>query len=160
MNLMVRKRQNKKIKSEKKTPQTQQNTLEKLDIPAEEIQKIALRAIEIQQQEFFSGPLPPSKMLREYEEILPGSADRIISLAENEQNLRGRDNQRIIGTERLMVIGSILVSLSIIIGIVICAYFGQPYIAFGLVAGLLPAVLNGLKYIKDLLSEGQNSQKQ
>ena len=32
----------------------------------------------------FHGPLPPPDIIREYESILPGSADRIFALAESE----------------------------------------------------------------------------
>jgi uncharacterized membrane protein len=32
----------------------------------------------------FSGPLPPPEMLRKYEDLLPGSADRVISMAERQ----------------------------------------------------------------------------
>ena len=32
----------------------------------------------------FSGPLPPPSYIREYEEVLPGSADRILQMAERE----------------------------------------------------------------------------
>ena len=39
---------------------------------------------------YYSGPLPPPKMMRDYEEILPGSADRILSSAERRQ----RDHAR------------------------------------------------------------------
>lgn len=37
----------------------------------------------IVQQERFSGPIAHPKHLREYENILPGAADRIISMAEH-----------------------------------------------------------------------------
>ncbi len=33
----------------------------------------------------FSGPIPPPDLLRTYEEILPGTADRILAMAEREQ---------------------------------------------------------------------------
>ena len=36
----------------------------------------------------FSGPLPPPTMYREYERALPGSAERILVMAEKEQNHR------------------------------------------------------------------------
>jgi uncharacterized membrane protein len=36
----------------------------------------------------FSGPVPPPAVLGQYEEILPGSAERILSMAENEQSHR------------------------------------------------------------------------
>ncbi len=37
---------------------------------------------------FFSGPLPPPDVLREYNEIVPGSAERILQMAEREQSHR------------------------------------------------------------------------
>ena len=33
----------------------------------------------------FEGPLPPPSMYREYDRVLPGSADRILAMAEREQ---------------------------------------------------------------------------
>ncbi len=38
----------------------------------------------------FSGPHPPPEMLREYEAVLPGSADRIFTMAEKQQDHRIR----------------------------------------------------------------------
>lgn len=35
-----------------------------------------------------SGPIPSSEEMKNYEMVLPGAADRIISMAEKEQNLR------------------------------------------------------------------------
>ena len=42
----------------------------------------------IKEQSFFSGPLPPPELFKQYEEILPGSANRILKMAEKEQNIR------------------------------------------------------------------------
>ncbi|MCC8375777.1 DUF2335 domain-containing protein [Photorhabdus bodei] len=36
----------------------------------------------------FQGPLPPPSMFREYENILPGTAERLLSLSEKEQAFR------------------------------------------------------------------------
>lgn len=36
----------------------------------------------------FSGPLPPPDLYEEYEKVLPGSADRILAMAEKEQSQR------------------------------------------------------------------------
>lgn len=36
----------------------------------------------------YSGPIPPPHFLREYEEIVPGSAERILAMAENQTNHR------------------------------------------------------------------------
>ena len=41
-----------------------------------------------------SGPLPPPEVIAGYERALPGSADRIIRMAEREQEHRHRKNER------------------------------------------------------------------
>ena len=51
---------------------------------AESGDKQELQSISIAAERSFSGPIPPPWLLREYEEILPGSADRIMKLAELE----------------------------------------------------------------------------
>jgi uncharacterized membrane protein len=37
---------------------------------------------------FYTGPLPPAEQIRAYEEVLPGSADRILRMAEHQQEHR------------------------------------------------------------------------
>ena len=39
-------------------------------------------------QSEFSGPLPPPNIIKGYEDILPGAADRILSMAENQAKHR------------------------------------------------------------------------
>ena len=48
-------------------------------------------SVHIAASQTFSGPLPPPSAFREYEEILPGAAERILALAE--QNARARREQ-------------------------------------------------------------------
>ena len=36
----------------------------------------------------FAGPIPPPSMMKQYEETLPGSADRILKMAENQSEHR------------------------------------------------------------------------
>ena len=57
----------------------------KLGALPEEEQKDFLRAVSIQH---FQGPLPPPFILKDYEEILPGSADRILNMSERQQQHR------------------------------------------------------------------------
>lgn len=42
----------------------------------------------------FSGPLPPPELLAEYDAVLPGGADRIVSMAENQSAHRLRMESR------------------------------------------------------------------
>lgn len=46
------------------------------------------------QSAMFSGPLPPSAELGKYNEIIPNGADRIMSLAEKEQDHRHRMDEK------------------------------------------------------------------
>jgi len=45
----------------------------------------------------FSGPLPPPEELAKYEQILPGSANRIISMAEQQSSHRQELEKTVIG---------------------------------------------------------------
>lgn len=49
-----------------------------------------LRFVEAQ----FSGPLPPPDLFREYDEVLPGAAERILSMTEREMEHRHRMESR------------------------------------------------------------------
>ncbi len=41
----------------------------------------------------YAGPLPPADQIRAYEEVLPGSADRILAMAERQQEHRQKLEQ-------------------------------------------------------------------
>lgn len=45
----------------------------------------------------FSGPLPPPAALEQYNEVLPGSAERILAMAENEQRHRHSYDNGLLG---------------------------------------------------------------
>ena len=47
----------------------------------------------------FTGPIPPPNILEEYDRIHPGSADRIIKMAENEQLHRHAIEKQIVDAE-------------------------------------------------------------
>ena len=57
-------------------------------IPDEGKKREAQEAIMLIRQEAFFGPIPPPKAMAEYEALLPGSADRILSMAEKQQEHR------------------------------------------------------------------------
>ncbi len=57
-----------------------------------------------------SGPIPPPGMMRGYEEVLPGSADRILTMAEFAQRHRARYENR--GMILAFLVALILIALS------------------------------------------------
>lgn len=52
-------------------------------VPGPQRSQVVAQVISLVQEERFSGPICHPKHLREYEEALPGSADRIVSMAES-----------------------------------------------------------------------------
>lgn len=60
-------------------------------LPKEELERIVSTqvAVQIQQLERYSGPLPHPKHVKEYEEVCPGCFDRILAMAEAEQRIQG-----------------------------------------------------------------------
>jgi len=85
-------------------------------------------------------------MLRGYELICNGAANRIIALAEKEQEIRGRDNKQILLTDFTRVWGSIFVSIILIIAGVYCAVVVSPWLgalmcSTGAVSGVIKAIM-------------------
>ena len=54
------------------------------DVPSDEEHDEAAASL-LSVRASFSGPLPPPELLKQYDEVVPGAADRIISMAEAEQ---------------------------------------------------------------------------
>ena len=89
--------------------------------------------------ESVTGPIPPPSMLKMYEEVLPGAADRIMSMAESEQNIRKKAMQGFFSNDQLRILGGFLVSLALIGGAVYCAILGQTGLGSVLgVSGIVP----------------------
>ena len=104
----------------------------------------AERRVEINHSEF-SGPLPHPAILAKYDEIVPGSADRIIKMAEN-QSIHRRDMEK-------MVIKSDIINskLGLVFGLIIgLAAF---YLSYKLAELKLPwlAGIIGVGYVVSLV---------
>ncbi|MFN7543319.1 MAG: DUF2335 domain-containing protein [Acidobacteriota bacterium] len=61
------------------------------------------KPIAISRTEAFSGPLPPPSVLRDYEEFVPGSAERIIAMAEKQGDHRRRLESEHLAIGRLVI---------------------------------------------------------
>jgi len=71
-----------------------------LEKPPEELRTV-LQALHVQ-EEYFQGPLPRPATLKEYEDILSGSADRIITMAEKQQQHRMEMEHAVIHSDIVM----------------------------------------------------------
>ena len=98
----------------------------------------------------FSGPIPSPNAMEKYEEVLPGIADRIMTMAEKEQKLREKSITGVIWVEKVKVSGSVFVSALLIGAGVYCAILGQPFLGgvFG-TAGLVAAIFRRFLHPKE-----------
>lgn len=82
------------------------------------------QAIMLIREESYSGPIPSPRALQEYEGILPGSADRILKMAESQQEHRMQmENKAISEQLSLNKRGQILGFVIFLIGIGVAILF-------------------------------------
>ena len=89
-------------------------------------------AIEVRRSQF-SGPIPPPDVLLEYNQVLPGLADRIVQMAEDEGRQRRALAARVVRLSELGLASATLISLAIVVGGLIAAALGAPLAGFAAV---------------------------
>jgi uncharacterized membrane protein len=105
----------------------------------------------VAQSSSFSGPLPPPDILQHYEDVVPGAADRIFKMAENQANHRQDLEGRVIRSDILKsyfgLAAGFAVAVVAIVGGVIVATGGQGTAGAAIggapVAALVVAFLSG-----------------
>lgn len=100
----------------------------------------------------YRGPLPPPELFIQYEQILPGAADRILTMAEKQSQHRQTKELIQVKSESrdslLGIICALIIGLSVIAGGVCIAIIGKqpwPGAAFGAtsIAGLVGVFIYG-----------------
>lgn len=99
-------------------------------LPEDEAEEVRLA---LAQSVSFRGPLPPPALFEHYEQILPGSADRIMTMAEKEQAHRIAWEQAELRTAATQAVGGQIMGfiglLALVGGAVFCASIGQTEVA-------------------------------
>lgn len=84
----------------------------------------------------FSGPLPPPQILEDYNRIVPGSANRIIAMAERQADHRRRLEAQVISSDvtnsRIGLIFGLFIGLSGLVVATIIAIYGNPEAGVGM----------------------------
>ena len=94
-------------------------------------------AFAVQQVQVWQGQFPPPDAIERYEAVHPGTFGRLVTMAERQQQAviesasEARRFQRA-DNQRGQYLG-FLVTVLAIVGAVLCAFFGQPWIAAALV---------------------------
>ena len=127
------------IQSKEHVSNTQSQETDIAELNNQEVKKVVYQAIrEIQ----FSGPIPPPNIINEYEKILPGAADRILSMAEKQSHHRQQMEKIMIQAESrdslLGIISGFILGIGCIVAAIVMA------IAYPSSAGVISgAVLGG-----------------
>ena len=74
----------------------------------------------------YSGPVPSAEMAEGYEKLLPGSADRFLTMAEKKQSLLHQQEMAFLKNDTRRIRGSTLVSLSFTAAAVFAIWAGHP----------------------------------
>lgn len=100
-------------------------------------------------QKTYRGPLPTPESFEHYEAVLPGSAERILAMAEKEQNHRHSSEDRVISyeyTARYIGQAGAVVALCLLASLVAyCATIGEP-VAAALIGAISAIVIGFLRY--------------
>lgn len=127
--------------------------------------EIKKRSLHVRQ---FYGPIPPAEEIREWDEILPGSADRVLKMAEKEQRHRHEQEKRIVSYEyqwkkRGQLIGAIIGIIGMGGGIVL-SYLGKDISGLGAListlAGLVYVYVSSQKKSKEAVEEQSSKQSE
>lgn len=111
-----------------------------LQIDPASIRQIALSVV---QESSHSGPLPSAEQYRQYEEILPGAAERILRMAEKEQDGRLEWQRKALDASirfrhRGQTFAGILAGLFVLVAVLLVAL--QQYIPAVTVLGMIAAL--------------------
>lgn len=86
-------------------------------------QPTAQQSVSLFRAESFSGPLPPPEMLQKYNEVSPGLADRIVSMAEKQSDHRRDLEKKVVySNARRALVGQIMAFVIALAGIVAGVY--------------------------------------
>lgn len=107
------------------------------------------------QQATYSGPIPPPAAMEQYERIVPGAANRILAMAEREQEAR---HEFMASERRLRHRGQWIGALLVLLLIGASVYFA--YVGLAVLAGTVMGVtLLGVATIFVLGKKGEQQQK-
>lgn len=84
---------------------------------AKAVKRVVVEAIEGE----FSGPLPPPSIIRGYNEVVPGAADRIIKMAEEQARHRQEMERKMVEAESRDSLLGILFAFTLGLGCIIAA---------------------------------------
>ena len=101
----------------------------------------------------FSGPLPPPETLEKYNQIVPGAAERIIKMAENQQKHRHDLEKNVtdsnVSSQKLGLILAFVLAMTAIVGGIWLSAHGKSGAGLTSIIGALAALVGVFVYAKE-----------
>lgn len=118
------------------------------DAQREQVTEGLMRTLRIERT--FIGPLPPPEDFAKYEQVMPGTADRILAMAEKEQQIRADGQDKILANDKRRINGAALLGIALIVVAGIATWQGYIGIALPLgLSGVISALLRQLLVWRD-----------
>jgi uncharacterized membrane protein len=86
------------------------------DVPTSHQQELFPTAIRLGEASTFSGPLPPPDLLSEYNQVLPGLAERIVQMTEKQGDHRRHLQSRAMRLSEAGLVSAFLLALVVLVG--------------------------------------------
>lgn len=106
--------------------------------------------VNLLQQEAYQGPIPHPDLFAKFEDILPGAADRILTMSESEQkhrHLMEQENMKLV--KKMSLLGlyfGFTLAISIILGGISLLVLGHSIEGIGLILTALAALVGSFIY--------------
>ena len=128
--------------------------------PAERMQPVLHAALEA-----FSGPIPQPEVLRDYEHVLPGLAERIVRWTEDEASHRRAVERSLVQLSWGGLWSALLLAFTTILGGMLLAWYGRNVVGMtgvmGALAGLVIVFLAGQRRpVPDTVEAGTKKRAQ
>ena len=116
-----------------------------LNAAPEDKKEEVVKAMVTIQQELYSGPIPHPMLMAQYEKLLPGSTDRFLRMAEQQQTHRMGLEAKAVTSQlksnsRGQVFGFVLSGMVIAAGIVLLVV-GMPWLGVVLIVGIVAVLV-------------------
>lgn len=147
------------IKQEDLSNLTEEELVDLINQMPPEHRRVVFQNVAMVERSEFSGPLPTPEHLKGYEECCPGAADRIISMAEKEQEHRLKRDDKVLdmykSSEHKGLNFAFIVTMTFLISGVLTIYSGKNTQGFVI---LTPVIVQFFIHIfKNFKSNTQNS---
>jgi uncharacterized membrane protein len=118
----------------------------------------------VQQSAFFSGPLPPPAILAQYDSVVPGAAERILKMAEEQSKHRRDLESQVIAADianaRKGLMFGFIIGVVGLLAALIAALYGKEWVGSVLGVGTLVSLVGTFVYGSQRKAQELEEQRQ